>query len=46
MLSKAHNLFDGTKIEVNFTERLNSENLLNEQLDSIRLKFEGENSAN
>lgn len=46
MLSKAHNLFDGTKIEVNFNERLNSENLLNEQLAAIRLKFEGENSTN
>ena len=46
MLSKAHNLYDNTKIEVNFTERLNAEKLLDEQLESIRIKFKGTDSLN
>lgn len=44
MLAKAHKLFESTQIEVNFTERLNAENILNDQLESIRVKFEGKNS--
>lgn len=46
MLAKAHKLFESTQIEVNFTERLNAENLLNDQIESIRVKFEGNDSPN
>jgi hypothetical protein len=44
MLSKAYNIFSDASIEIDFKERLNAEQLLNDQLESIRVKLKGNSS--